>query len=197
MKEELPVIVFVPSASAQKCSYHGWLNRPTPDDYRHEAIGVLADFVGDVADTNAVDRLNAELTPHGIEVSVIVRSVVDVAGYYGCSLCLGVFFESLQDAKKIPSFKQWFVYSGGYYVPPELTDLPVADDGEVRRVFIGAYPPPKHDQDGAFVFSCLPAMQIAALVFLKDDPQHLYQFTGKSAMLPREEKIARARKMME
>lgn len=183
----LPVVVLVQTDEINEAEFSASFPIPKSTQWRYEPIGIIGECG---TRQKELAKLNEELASFGVEAKLCARAVNGKPGYVGVLVFYGVQVSTVDDAKKLPNFVQFFAWSGYQYTVPLLVELaprgvntehgieqldaPVNDEN---------YAPPDFNGKDAVEVSCLPLGRIESLVFLKDKPQFIYRLSGNQALV--------------
>lgn len=179
----IPVFVCVP-AHSRISGEGGTFPSPVENEYSSSPIGYLRGFeTTDICDNKMVE---AELRALGLALRYHSQGVKADHGYVGALISFAVEVPTYEEACKLLGFVPFGHWTGAYYVPPTLpSDIGNADwfcmsesIVTVRRVALtdcaGNKELPLYKEDGAFHLSLVPRGQLSSMVFLEEDPEHIY-----------------------
>jgi hypothetical protein len=193
--DAMTVLVFSPIGEAIPTGVGDTFSVSTAQLKKLEPVGMLCSQGDDTLEF--LERLRAEVTPHGCEVDYVVRQTSDTPGYLGCLIAIQVRAPDMKTARDLPGFIPLYDYTGEMY---DLTqcrvDAAVArSDRDVveHEMAEGMHPPLFGDSDAVYL-TMIPLGQIGGVVFLKDRPSHWYQI--RNSVEDKESAIASVRELV-
>jgi len=173
-KDGNPVFVFVSKARAPQVADYGGSFRVTSGAFSPQMVGMIADpelFVPDGLRTN--EKLEAAL---GRPPILMISEIAGLPGYGGAMGQYAHVVETMDEAKTLPGFVMFGMWTGyNYMLPPKYDENQIDDrNGVLKFKLAEPLSPPPYGKDGAYVQSMIPMGQIAKIVLLREDSEHLY-----------------------
>jgi hypothetical protein len=169
------VLVYAPVGSAEVSSFDGCFSVTKEYVTRAEVVGMLPPR--DIT-PQSLNRLRAEVEPHGATADIVVLPVRDRPSYIGYLVGYRVCALTTKAALELPGFIPLYEWSGECY---DLLGLNREKDHEVRlshdiseyRMPAGTVHP-DYAKDNAAVLSAIPLGQLGRYVFLEEAPDRWF-----------------------
>jgi len=114
----LALLAFVPAGVPQIVKFDGVYNRT--DDYRPTPIGFLSEFIiDDAIGPKEFDKASKMLRPFGLKPEYVCIGIPGNPGRMGVSVSIGVFFDNVEEAMKVPGFIVFGSFAGVYDLDAE------------------------------------------------------------------------------
>lgn len=163
---------------------------------RYAPVGFLDSCQIDLEDKNALIDAEDMLKPYGLTPGYACMQIQGHPGYKGVSVSVGVCVENIDKVIDIPGFRQIGSFTGPHWTLEGYEDLLMVRGNSLTTKIKRPEkaPLPQYDKDGVFAFNMITLGQMGSVIYLKEDPEHVY--ISATFMQPREA-IASARAMLE